>query len=203
MGLKTDLKQIIRVYGEHENNIKKKIDDIKKDEKWSDEYKKRLIENVKKSGIEGKRKMYEAAIKSINDYKENLLNSRRPIKKDYAFELRLNNALKMVELAGKEMKPEELTRIVEPFKEDFGTMQMLRHVFNAQGIKSHEIIPLDNIDSQIEKIDYVGKIVAHCLHPEVEPEGTEKLSMSVAVEMLGDGEIGIHENADPLEGAGQ
>lgn len=153
---------------------------------YAEDYKKQLIEKAKVEYDNQKADMINSAAGLINSAKQKLLDSKKPIVKDLAFELRLNNTLKTIELAGKDMGKDELKTLVEPFKDDYGTMKSLFHIFRSQGMDTDDIIPnngkdyLDGIDYQVKDLEDKGHSILDGLKYD------NSLGMSIAVSMLPD-----------------
>lgn len=178
MALKSELKQYIKKYIDLKNIRDSKIKEIEKSEMYSGEYKKQLIEQENDKFANLKKEIRTSASSLIDSSKQRLLDKKKPIVKDLAFELRLNNALKTIELAGKDMSKDELKQIVEPFKDDYGTTKSLFHIFRAQGIEVEGVLPVDDIDQKVNAIDNFGYGLINAM------DYDNGLQMSIATSMI-------------------
>lgn len=180
MGLKANIKGYLVKYGELKNARDNKIKEIKKSEVYSDEYKKQLIEKEQDNFTKMRLEIRTSMETLINGSKQKLSDRKKPISKDLAFELRLNNTLKTIELAGKNLNKEELKGLVEPFKADYGTMQSLFKILRTQDIETDDIIPPFEVDYKINELDRNGYDLLNAMdHDNV-------LQMSVAASMFAD-----------------
>jgi hypothetical protein len=178
MGLKSELKQYIKKYSDLKNIRDSKIKEIEKSEMYSDEYRKQLIEKEQENFANLKKEISISASSLIDASKQKLLDKKKPIAKDLSFELRLNNALKTIELAGKDMSKDELKQIVEPFKDDYGTTKSLFHIFRSQNIDIEGVLPVDDIDQKVNAIDNFGYGVINAM------DYDNGLQVSIAASMM-------------------
>lgn len=152
MGLKTDIKGYLLKIDVFKNVRDEKVKEIKKSEVYAEEYKKELIKKENDTYTNAKAEIRNSIVKCISDSKQKLIDKKKPIVKDLAFELRLNNALKTIELAGKSINKEDLQQLVEPFKDDYTTTKSLFNILSAQGINTEGIIQPDDINGKVDLI---------------------------------------------------
>lgn len=180
MGLKAELKQIVGLYNSVKKDTEDKIQAIKNDGRYSEEYKQDLIK-AENGKLENHRiDLNNRAAEIVNKVKSRLVGSKKPIEKDLSFELRLNNTLKTIELAGKNMNTEELSQLVEPFKDDYVTMRSLFNIFRELGINTDGVIPVDGVESQINSIEALSKDFLDSLRH------GDNMRMSISLAMIPD-----------------
>lgn len=180
MGIKSDLNLTLKNYTQIKIMADENINKFQKSERYSEDYKNQLIAEEKAKFAYQKEEIRKSIVELIDKNKKKLEDSRKPIVKDLAFELRLNNVLKIIEIAGKDMGQNELRDLVEPFKDDYGTIKSIDRILRAQGINSTEVIPMDGVDYNISELDKTGSSLLHSIYTD------NALGMAIAVSMLPD-----------------
>lgn len=183
MKIKSEVKSRLKQLNELKTASENKIKEIEKSTQYSEAYKKQLIQQENEKLSNERFKLRDEVSTLIDSTKKELLDRRKSVPRDLTFEVRLNNALKSIELAGKNMNQNELKAIVEPFKEDYFTNRTFFNVFRAMGINTEGVIPTDGIDSQVatldnvknDLIDYIkyGNVLHASIAAELLPEETE------------------------------
>ena len=155
MKIKSNIKSILKKLNESKAASENKIKEIKDSEKYAEDYKVKLIQDEKQNFANERFKIRDEVAGLIETTKKELLDTRKPMARDLTFEVRLSNALKAIELAGKNMNKGELKAIVEPFEKDYSTVRTFFNVFRTMGINTEGVIPVDGIDQQINTLDNI------------------------------------------------
>ncbi|ERI92143.1 hypothetical protein HMPREF1982_02684 [Clostridiales bacterium oral taxon 876 str. F0540] len=180
MGLKINLGQVVSNYKQLKDELDNKIKAIQNNGQYSEEYKNELIMQEKAKFSAQKDEIKNSAVSLIEDSKQKLQDKKKSVVKDLAFELRLNNALKTIELGGKFLGKEELKNIIEPFKDDYGTIQSLFQIFRKMNIDTDDIIPTDGIEYQIKDLEDKAKAVIEGITYD------NNMGMVIAISMMSD-----------------
>jgi ribosomal protein L17 len=169
---------MLKNLNESKNSSENKIKAIEESNQYSEEYKKQLIQEEKEKFTNERFTLRDEVQKLIESTKKQLLDSRKPMTKDLTFEVRLNNALKSIELAGKNMNQDELKALVEPFTGDYLTNRTFFNIFKTMGLKTDGVILLDGIEEQITALDNVKNDLMDSI------KYGNILKMSIAAEFL-------------------
>lgn len=180
MGYKEQLKQILSKFNALKNTVKKKIDDINQSDRYSQEYKAQLIQQAKDEAKAMQDQLTKDALKIIDDAKNKILGERTEVSKDQAYDLKLSNVLKILEMVGADMTVEELKDLVQPFEADYNTMKILRTIFAKGGMKGiNEIFGYDTVDSRIRMLDELRDTISHAFFGDIDNADTLLVSVSL------------------------
>ena len=180
MGYKEKLKQILNQFNLLKDTLKKKIDEISKSDKYSEEYKIQLINQAKEEVKATQDQLTKEAMKVIEDAKNKILGEKATVNKDQSFDLKLNNTLKILEMIGADLNLEELNALIQPFKDDYYTMKILRVIFVKGGMKGiNEIFGYDTIDSRLQSLDELGRTISHVFFGDIESANTLQVSIAL------------------------
>lgn len=180
MGYIKEIKVVIREFNELRDSVKDKMETIRKEEKYSDDYKQTLLDNEKKSCRAIQEELSSKAIKIIEDAKNQLLKGKKVGVKDQAFDVKLSNALELLKTVGDSMTQEELMELVEPFRQDYYTMNLLRKIFVKGDIKGiQEIFGIDNIDHNVSALDELMMKVNQIFNKDIDQADTMRLLITL------------------------
>ncbi|WP_294395277.1 hypothetical protein [uncultured Clostridium sp.] len=180
MGYKKQLSQVIKKLNALKELQKNKINEIKESGKYSEEGKAEFI-RLAREEVKGKQEEFKnEALRIIETAKNATLSRKKSVTKDQNFNIQLSNALTVLNTVGKDMSVEELKVLVEPFKEDYYTMQMLRKTVINNDIKGqNEIFEKDNIESDLEVLEEIEKEIPHTFFGDIDQANTMKLSIAM------------------------
>lgn len=176
MGYKEQLKKVIQQFNLLKETTTNQIKAIRNSANYTNEYKDQLIREVKANTIKQQEIITKEAREIIEAARNEILNGKTAAEKDQSFDLKLNNALKILEMVGADMTIEELQNLVEPFKEDYHTMKILRSIFLKGNIKGvNEIFGFDTIDHRVSKLDELDRYVSQTFKGDIETSNTMKI----------------------------
>lgn len=180
MGYKKQLSQVIKKLNALKELQKNKINEIKESGKYSEEGKAEFI-RLAREEVKGQQEEFKnEALRIIETAKNATLSRKKSVTKDQNFNIQLSNALTVLNTVGKDMSVEELKVLVEPFKEDYYTMQMLRKTVINNDIKGqNEIFEKDNIESDLEVLEEIEKEIPHTFFGDIDQANTMKLSIAM------------------------
>ena len=179
MGYKEKLKNILAQFNQLKANVNNQIKQVREGDKYTDEYQKELINEIKDKARVTQEKLYKEAIEVIKAAKNETLKGKTRIQKDQAFELQLNNTLKVLETIGSNMSIEELRELINPFQEDCYTMEILRKIClkkNINGIT--ELFGINVIDKTVKVLDELQGYIA-ALTGDIENINLMKISIAM------------------------
>lgn len=180
MGFKEKLKNILKEFNELKSDLRTEINDINKSNMYSEEYKLELIKKAKQKAMLSQDELKGKALKIIEIAKQELLNKKGTMNKDNTFEVKLSNALKVLETIGADMTVEELEELVKPFCNDYYTMKMLRRIFSKYNLKGiQEIFGIDVIDHNLSSLESLEKDLSNILTSDIEKANIMKLIISI------------------------
>lgn len=191
MGFKTQLSQVIKKLNALKEFQKEKIKEIQESEMYAEVGKKEFINKIREESVTLQEEYKNEALGIISAAKKSTIGRKRSIPKDQSFNVQLSNALTILNTVGKDMTTEELKVLVEPFRKDYYTMQMLRKTLVNNDIKGqNEIFERDTINSDLEVLDQIEKEVSRVFWGDIEKINT--MSLSIAME--------YYKGSDELEG---
>ncbi|MFR0048475.1 MAG: hypothetical protein ACLRWO_18330 [Clostridium butyricum] len=184
MTYKERLKQILTQFNLLKDTLKKKIDEISLSQKYSEEYKIELIKQAKEQIKDTQEQLTNEALKVIEEAKNKILGEKTNANKDQGFDLKLNNTLKILEMIGHDLDIETLNSLVHPFRDDYYTMKVLRALFIAKGMTKgiNEIFGNNTIDSRIQSLDELSRIISHSFFGDI--ENTDTLKVTIALNYI-------------------
>jgi len=178
MGYKAKLKNIIQQFNQLKETAMNQIKAIRESQNYTSEYKDQLISIAKEDTIKHQNSIAKEALEIIEAAKNEILKGKTAAEKDQSFDLKLNNALKVLEMVGSDMTIEDLKNLIDPFKEDYHTMKILRSIFIKGGIKGiDEIFGCDTIDHRVSKLDELDRYIEQTFNGDIEIVNTMKLSI--------------------------
>lgn len=180
MGYKQQLQGIIKKFNSLQDIQKSKIKQVKESDKYSDEYKQELIRGYNQETKELQGQYRDEALGVIKAAKDNVLSKKKSIDKDQNFNIQLSNALNILNTIGSSMPKEELKVLIEPFKEDYYTMNILRGIAAENDIKHRiEIFGADNIKENISALEAIEKVIPNTFDADIENASTMKVSIAM------------------------
>lgn len=175
-----EIRKIIKEFTALREAMKGKTASIMKDERYSDEFKRSLIAQEKQACKAIQEELISKAKKITEDAKNEQLKGKTVGARDQAFDIKLSNALQLLKTIGDSMTLEELTELVEPFRQDYHTMHLLRRVFvkgNIQGV--NEIFGIDRIDHNVSAMDEVMKSLSQEFNRDIDQADTMRLLITL------------------------
>ena len=180
MGYINQIKAVITEFNQLKDWFTEQKEAIRKDERYSDGYKQTLMDMRKKDCWTTQEELSSRVIKIIEDAKNEILKGKKVGARDQAFDVKLSNALELLKTIGDSMTQEELMELVEPFKQDYYTMNLLRKVFVKGDIKGiQEIFGIDNIDHNVSALDELMKSINQVFRGDIEKADTMRLSITL------------------------
>lgn len=177
-----EIRKIIREFNALRDSMKEKTASIMKDERYSDDFKRSLIAQEKQACKVIQDELISKAKKITEDAKNEQLKGKTVGTRDQAFDIKLSNALQLLKTIGDSMTLEELTELVEPFRRDYHTMNLLRRVFvkgNIQGVT--EIFGIDRIDHNVSAMDEVMKNLSQEFNRDIDQTDTMRLLITLEI----------------------
>jgi mRNA-degrading endonuclease YafQ of YafQ-DinJ toxin-antitoxin module len=177
-----EIRKIIREFNALRDSMKEKTASIMSDERYSDDFKRSLIAQEKQNCKAIQDALISKAKKITEDAKNEQLKGKTVGTRDQAFDIKLSNALQLLKTIGDSMTPEELTELVEPFRQDYHTMNLLRRVFvkgNIQGVT--EIFGIDRIDHNVSAMDEIMKHLSQEFNRDIEQADTMRLLITLEI----------------------
>lgn len=191
MGYKKQLSQVVKKFNALKELQKEKIKEIQESEIYAEAGKEEFIKQTREEAKSLQEEYKNEALGIIEAAKKATLARKKSVEKDQNFNIQLSNTLNILNTIGKDMSVEELKVLVEPFKEDYYTMQMLRKTVVNNEIKGqNEIFEKYNIDSDLEVLARVEKEISHAFFGDIEKANT--MPVSIAME--------YYKGSDELEG---
>ncbi len=180
MGYKQQLSQVIKKFNILQDTQKSKIKGIKESDKYSDEYKRELINGCKQEAKSLQYQYKDEALGVIKAARENILSKRKSVDKDQNFNVQLSNAINILNTIGSDMPIDELKVLIEPFKEDYYTMNILRSMATKNNIKdSDKIFGVDNINSSLNALDELERVIPSAFSGDIESTSTMKAAIAI------------------------
>lgn len=177
-----EIRKIIREFNALRDSMKEKAASIMQDERYSDDFKRSLIAEEKQACKAIQDELISKAKKITEDAKNDQLKGKTVGARDQAFDIKLSNALQLLKTIGDSMTLEELTELVEPFRQDYHTMNLLRKVFvkgNIQGVM--EIFGIDRIDHNVSTMDEVMRNLSQEFNRDIEQADTMRLLITLEI----------------------
>lgn len=191
MGYKKQLSQVVKKFNALKELQKERIKEIEESEMYAEAGKEEFIRQARQEAKSLQEEYKNEALGIIEAAKKETLSRKKSITKDQNFNIQLSNVLNILNTIGKDMLVEELKILVEPFKEDYYTMQMLRKTVANNQIKGqNEIFEKDNIDSDMEVLTRIEKEIPHVFFGDIDKANT--MPVSIAME--------YYKGSDELEG---
>ncbi|MDU1412695.1 MAG: hypothetical protein E6929_07765 [Clostridium sp.] len=182
MNYKEQLKAVFNKFIHLKNNIEVTIKAINADERYASDYKNNLIETEKRNAQVQQQELSKEAVGIILNAKNELLKGKKSMEKDQAFDIKLSNTLKIIESIGQDMNVEELQELVNPFKDDYQTMKILRRIFVKGDLKGiQEIFGIDKIDHNISMLNDLEKRIVNTFSGDIMKANT--MALSIALEL--------------------
>lgn len=183
MNYKDKLKAILKQFNELKESTLAKSREIRNSDKYTDDYKRELIEGIKRECIKYQEDLCNQAIEIISNAKNELLKRKTAVNRDQAFDIKLNNTLSILNSVGKDMNVKELEELINPFKEDYFTMKILRRVFVSNELRGiTEIFGFDTIDHNVGALEKLEREINKVLTGDIEQSNIMKLI--IAIDML-------------------
>lgn len=182
MSKKSELKLLIEVYKNAGNDMSKKINEIRKSDKYTTAYKNELIENERKKLEQVADMVKPQASKILSDSISSISKGNRGNTQDSNYQLSLSNALKLLELGAKNMNDNDLKILLEPFSNDFIAISAFRGALINAGRTSLDLIgilPVDNRGNSIRFLEGIKKNIEDHLKPSLEWDGLTGASIGV------------------------
>lgn len=178
------LKELLEKFNQLRENTINQIKFIRESNQYTLEYQQQLIRQVKAETKQEQEQLNKEAIEIIENARNEILKGKTSAEKDQSFDLKLNNTLKVLEMVGADMPVEELRVLIDPFKEDYHTMKILRRIFLRNGMKGiDEIFGYDTIDSRVESWDNLRNLVNQVFNSNIETANTMKISILLNMNM--------------------
>lgn len=173
MRYKQQLSQVIKKFNDLKEAQKEKIKEIQESEIYAEVGKKEFIKQVREEAKNIQEEYRNEALGIIEAARKETLSRKKSITKDQNFNIQLSNALTILNTVGRDMSVEELKVLVEPFKEDYYTIQMLRKTVISNEIKGqNEIFERDTINSDLEVLATVEKEISHAFFGDIDKVNT-------------------------------
>jgi hypothetical protein len=100
------------------------------------------------------------------------------------YDIKLSNALKILELATSNMSDGEIYKVIQPFKEDYPTMASLRRVLQNYGKEG--IITPDMLENQKRfALEEIERVTLQSFIQEQSQSGSNIVNLSVALQYFG------------------
>ncbi|GLB33038.1 hypothetical protein LAD12857_49610 [Lacrimispora amygdalina] len=177
-----EIRKIIKEFNALRDNMKEKTASIMEDERYSIDFKRTLIEQEKYACKAIQVELISKAKKITEDAKNELLKGKTVGARDQAFDMKLSNVLQLLKTIGDSMTLEELTELVEPFRQDYYTMNLLRKVFVKGNIKGvMEIFGVDKIDHNVSAMDELMKHLSQEFNRDIEKADTMRLLITLEI----------------------
>lgn len=177
-----DIRKIIKEFNALREATKGKTASIMNDERYSDDFKRNLIAQEKQACKAIQEELISKAKKITEDAKNEQLKGKTVGTRDQAFDMKLSNVLQLLKTIGDSMTLEELTELVEPFRQDYYTMNLLRKVFVKGNIKGvMEIFGVDKIDHNVSAMDELMKHLSQEFNRDIEQADTMRLLITLEI----------------------
>lgn len=184
MGYTQQLKTLLEKFNQLKETTVNQIKFIRESNQYTLEYQEQLIRQVKEETKQKQEQLSNEAIEIIENARNEILKDKTAAEKDQSFDLKLNNALKVLEMVGADMPVDELKVLMDPFKEDYHTMKILRQIFLKNGIKGiDEIFGYDTIDSRVESWNNLRNLVNQIFNGDIETANTMKINILLNMNM--------------------
>lgn len=179
MNYKEKLKSILTQFNELKSSATSQIKQVRESDKYSVEYQRELIKEIKDKARVTQDKLCKEAIEIITGAKNEALKGKTSINKDQAFETKLSNALSILETIGNDMSIEELRELINPFKDDYYTMEILRKICLKKNINGvSELFGVNSIDKTIKVLNELAGYIA-ALTGDIESINLMKISIAI------------------------
>lgn len=149
--MRKKLEEIIAKYRELFYDTDSRLKAIQREEIYSDEYKKVLDQKVIAEFSANQAELREQVMLLIKGERDVIADKQKVTDHGPEYDLKLNNTLKVLELALSDMSDKEISSLIDPFKDDYTTMQILRRILQKEG--KDELIPLDYTLSMIPALN--------------------------------------------------
>lgn len=132
-----------------------------------------------------KQQEYKAKVLDlIRAEKQRILDQRKPRDFGPDYDIKLSNALKILELAGADMMDEEIRNIIQPFQGDYPTMQALRRILINQG--KENIVTPDMLENQrLFALTEIEKAAEQAFYREYSMSNWALMNLQVALQYFG------------------
>lgn len=174
MSKKSDLKTIMQQYKIAGDSLAQKINEIKKSNNFTDEYKTQLIQAEKQKLADLGYQTKEKALQLIQEGISNISKAARPNAQDPNYQLSLSNALKLLELGGNNMGKDDIKTLLEPFAGDHIATAAFRGALANAGMKPMEtigVLPVDERGNSIKQLQGMADTINQYVNPNTEWDG--------------------------------
>lgn len=190
MNYKEQLKQQIRLFNELKEQVKTKIESIRQDRQYSEEYKHELIQKETADCKAKQEEIAAEAIRIIQAAKQSILAEKTQVEKNGDFELSLSNALRFLDMLKENISTEDLKHLVNPFKGDYATMQLLESVCRNYNIKNvDEVFPHNVIEQRIALWEEIERFVNPAFTRDILEANTMPLTIALDMKQIGGGTL--------------
>ncbi|ERI92142.1 hypothetical protein HMPREF1982_02683 [Clostridiales bacterium oral taxon 876 str. F0540] len=183
MSKKVQLKSLIQQYKAEGDSISKKINELKKSNNFTEDYKKQLIQNeIQKLNAVGQ-EIKEKASLILNEKIADISKGARTNTQDSNYQLGLANALKLLELGAAELNNNDIKALLEPFAGDRIATAAFKGALTNAGKDNVEILamlPKDERAHNIKILENMNTNIKEYFNPSREWEGLTGVGMAVA-----------------------
>lgn len=180
MGYKKQLSRVIRKFNTLKEVQKKKIKEIQQSEMYAEAGKEEFIKQTKEEAKILQEEYKNEALGIIEAAKKSTLSRKKSITKDQNFNIQLSNALNILNTIGKDMPVDELKILVEPFKEDYYTVNILRSTAANNNIKAlADIFGSDGIQEDIQALEQIERAVNTSFTNDIDRTNTMPVSIAL------------------------
>lgn len=183
MSKKVQLKSLIQQYKTEGDSISKKINELKKSNNFTEDYKKQLIQSeIQKLNAVGQG-IKEKASQIINEKIVDISKGARTNIQDSNYQLGLANALKLLELGAAELNNNDIKALLEPFAGDHIATAAFKGLLTSAGKNNVEILamlPKDERAHNIKILENMNTNIKEYFNPSREWEGLTGVGMAVA-----------------------
>ncbi|MGI2295118.1 hypothetical protein [Paenibacillus sp. GXUN7292] len=157
---------------------------LKVDARYTTEYKVELLKQVIER-FDAKREGYLTHINSQIEQQRKIIADRQQlVDRGADYDRKFGNALKVLELTMYDMTDQEIINLVEPFKGDYHTMNILRRVL--QKSKKEDLIPVDFAMNQLTAaLIEIERTTQDAFTAPFEQSGTALTKVSIAMHYYG------------------
>lgn len=180
MGYKKQLTQIIKKFNTLKELQKEKIKEIQQSEMYAEAGKEEFIRQAKEEAKGLQEEYKNEALGIIEAARKATLARKKSVTKDQNFNIQLSNALNILNTIGKDMPADELKILVEPFKEDYYTVNILRCTAANNYIKGlTDIFGNDGIQENIQSLEEIQRAVNTSFTNDIDKANTMPVSIAL------------------------
>lgn len=182
MSKKGLLKNLFQQYSVKGEEISKKINEIKESNNYTEEYAKQLIQGQKQILESSAQATKEKALAIIKDAAAELSKGAVTNFQDSSYQMKLSNALKLVELGAKNMKNNDIKTLLEPFASDYIAIAAFKGALTnaGKGFQDIEsILPADTRGKSLKYLEGMEKGINQYIDANLEWDGLTGAGMSL------------------------